>query len=426
MLQRPTPSRSARGGADAPAGCVTPRIGVQRSLCRRRVRCRAAASTVASEATSTALKVGINRVQGPRKTLEDVLRVEQGLNGGFTYAAVLDGHGGELSAQWLYDELFEAILPYIDDSLLDDGDERPPSGLSTPGAPGSPAPRPPTPGGVKTWPPKAAGKVGVARRMLPGVRWPARLGEVFTDVFRRTDERLLHFLRSEFGDDVMGLSGSTALVALVHPEKAIFASLGDCVAAVCRGGVAVKATQQHRVHGVGPDVSEEVARVESTGAWVVDGRVCNVLAVSRAFGDPEFKGVGLKTLLASGARRGMWSQEFAAAKEFASDPVIVVPDVTEIRLLPQDEFIIMGTDGLWDCMPVNDAVTYARKQFRSGKDAQQVAEAMTSIALRRYTADNVGVVVIDLRRDGGGGGANGGANGGGKNLFGGIFGGGGR
>jgi hypothetical protein len=32
-----------------------------------------------------------------------------------------------------------------------------------------------------------------------------------------------------------------------------------------------------------------VARVESTGAWVVDGRVCGVLAVSRAFGDPEFK-----------------------------------------------------------------------------------------------------------------------------------------
>lgn len=89
----------------------------------------------------------------------------------------------------------------------------------------------------------------------------------------------------------------------------------------------LKATQQHRVYGVGPDVLEgepcmhalqrpralvlaacctrvrsqnqacglshnthntnthpELARVESTGAWVIDGRVCNVLAVSRAFG----------------------------------------------------------------------------------------------------------------------------------------------
>jgi uncharacterized membrane protein YgcG len=74
-------------------------------------------------------------------------------------------------------------------------------------------------------------------------------------------------------------------------------------------------------------------------------------------------------------------------------------------------------------MPVNDAVTYARKQFRAGKDAQQVAEAMTSIALKRYTADNVGVVVVDLRRDGGGGsnssnGSNG-SNGGGSGTGGG-------
>lgn len=37
----------------------------------------------------------------------------------------------------------------------------------------------------------------------------------------------------------------------------------------------------------------EVGRVEATGAWVLDGRVCGVLAVSRAFGDPEFK-VGVR------------------------------------------------------------------------------------------------------------------------------------
>lgn len=34
---------------------------------------------------------------------------------------------------------------------------------------------------------------------------------------------------------------------------------------------------------------EEIERVEAAGGWIVDGRVCNILAVSRAFGDPEFK-----------------------------------------------------------------------------------------------------------------------------------------
>ncbi len=48
-------------------------------------------------------------------------------------------------------------------------------------------------------------------------------------------------------------------------------------------------TAQHRVYGFGDHVLEEIERVESAGGWIVDGRVCNILAVSRAFGDPEFK-----------------------------------------------------------------------------------------------------------------------------------------
>jgi len=80
-------------------------------------------------------------------------------------------------------------------------------------------------------------------------------------------------------------------------------------------------------------------------------------------------------------------------------------------------------------MKPQDAIAYARKQFKSGKDAQQVAEAMTSIAVKRYTADNVAVVVVDLRKDkgpaGGGGTGSSSKGGGGKGggLFGGLFGG---
>jgi serine/threonine protein phosphatase PrpC len=54
----------------------------------------------------------------------------------------------------------------------------------------------------------------------------------------------------------MGASGSTALVALLGPGRALFASLGDCLAVVCRGGAAARATQQHRVYGFGADVLE--------------------------------------------------------------------------------------------------------------------------------------------------------------------------
>ena len=47
-------------------------------------------------------------------------------------------------------------------------------------------------------------------------------------------------------------------------------------------------------------VDDEIARVESIGGWIADGRVCDILAVSRAFGDPQFKGDGLQRLLKIG------------------------------------------------------------------------------------------------------------------------------
>jgi protein phosphatase 1A len=56
-----------------------------------------------------------------------------------------------------------------------------------------------------------------------------------------------------------------------------------------RKGKPIALTTPHRVYGVGPEVDSEVDRVKASGGWVYDGRVCNVLAVSRAFGDWEFK-----------------------------------------------------------------------------------------------------------------------------------------
>ncbi|GBF89584.1 hypothetical protein Rsub_02302 [Raphidocelis subcapitata] len=362
---------------------------------------RQTAALAVAEASST-LEFGSNTVQGPRPTQEDRLRVEHGLPGGFTYAAVMDGHGGALSVEWLYDELYASVAAAVDPSFLEDGPEQPPSdalGSGTGG--GTPA----------------------ARQLLKGVRWPAQAGRALSEVFRDADRRLLEFIRGEFGTDAMGLSGSTALVALVHPRKALFASLGDCVAVVCRGGTAVKATQQHRVYGIGPDVLEEVERVKSTGAWVIDGRVCNVLAVSRAFGDSEFKGPGLRALLQEGARKGMWTPEFADTHKFSSDPVIVEPDVTEVVFTPEDEFLLMATDGLWDVMQPQEVVNYARKQFKAGKSAQAVAEAVTGIAVKRYTADNVAAIVVDLRSGDKKSSAGASSGGGGGGLFGGLFGG---
>ena len=76
----------------------------------------------------------------------------------------------------------------------------------------------------------------------------------------------------------------------------------------CRGQ-AVDLTTEHRVTGSGPTVEAEVHRVEDVGGWIEDGRVCDVIAVSRAFGDREFKGDGAKSMLQRGVRYGPCSSD---------------------------------------------------------------------------------------------------------------------
>lgn len=63
---------------------------------------------------------------------------------------------------------------------------------------------------------------------------------------------------------------------------------------------------------------------------------------------------------------------------------------------------------------------HCRQQFRGGKNAQQVADAIVDIALKRYTTDNVAVVVADLK--GSDGWQKKTQKGKGGRLFGGLFG----
>ena len=57
-----------------------------------------------------------------------------------------------------------------------------------------------------------------------------------------------------------------------------------------------------RLTGATATEQAEIDRVEAAGGWVEDERVCDILMVSRAFGDADFKGEGLHRLLSSGVK----------------------------------------------------------------------------------------------------------------------------
>ncbi|XP_021715409.1 probable protein phosphatase 2C 24 [Chenopodium quinoa] len=184
--------------------------------------------------------------------------------------------------------------------------------------------------------------------------------------------------------------GSTAVVAIVTPDKIIVANCGDSRAVLCRNGEPFPLSDDHK-----PDRPDELNRIEEAGGRVIywDGaRVLGVLAMSRAIGDNYLKPY-----------------------------VSCEPEVTIMDRTVDDDCLILASDGLWDVVSNDTACGVARMCLR-GKvppatltpDVEQitgVGEAMadkactdasmllTKLALARHSTDNVSVVVIDLRKD---------------------------
>ncbi|CAI9759738.1 unnamed protein product [Fraxinus pennsylvanica] len=176
--------------------------------------------------------------------------------------------------------------------------------------------------------------------------------------------------------------GSTAVVAVVTPEKIIVSNCGDSRAVLCRNGIAIPLSVDHK-----PDRPDELNRIEESGGRVIfwDGaRVLGVLAMSRAIGDSYLKPY-----------------------------VISEPEVTITERMAEDECLILASDGLWDvvsnetacgvarmCLqsrkppspprsPGND-ITVTESGESSDKSCSDASILLTKLALARHSTDNIG------------------------------------
>lgn len=148
------------------------------------------------------------------------------------------------------------------------------------------------------------------------------------------------------------------------------ANAGDCRAVLCRKGQAVEMSQDHR-----PSFIPERKRVEALGGYVLDGYLNYLngsLSVTRALGDWEMKFPG------------------------SPSPLIAEPDVRRITLTDDDEFLIIGCDGIWDVMSNQLAVSLVRRGLRRHNNVQQCARDLVTEALRLDTSDNLTAIVISF------------------------------
>ncbi|KAK8673365.1 hypothetical protein V6N13_111706 [Hibiscus sabdariffa] len=161
-------------------------------------------------------------------------------------------------------------------------------------------------------------------------------------------------------------SGTTALTALILDRTMIIANAGDSRAVLGKRGRAIELSKDHK-----PNCTSERLRIEKLGGVIYDGYLNGQLSVARALGDWHIKG-------AKGSK----------------SPLSCEPELEEILLTEEDEFLIMGCDGLWDVMSSQCAVTMVRKELMQHNDPERCSRALVKEALQRNTCDNLTVVVV--------------------------------
>jgi len=116
-------------------------------------------------------------------------------------------------------------------------------------------------------------------------------------------------------------------------------------------------------------------------------RVNGILAISRAFGDIQFK-----------PERDSKAQIAAAS---ASGPIkgdasllVADPDICTEKITQGTQFAVIASDGLWDVMSPQVVVDYVLNALHTHKDLDIVNTMITKEALRRGSIDNITVSLM--------------------------------
>ncbi|KAJ8751779.1 hypothetical protein K2173_025965 [Erythroxylum novogranatense] len=193
--------------------------------------------------------------------------------------------------------------------------------------------------------------------------FPKEIETVVASAFLQTDTAFAEACSS----DATLASGTTALAALVIGRLLLVANAGDCRAVLCRRGKAIEMSRDHK-----PICSKEKKRIEASGGYVYDGYLNGQLNVARSLGD--------------------WHMEGMKGRD--GGPLSAEPELMTTQLTEEDEFLIIGCDGIWDVFRSQNAVDFARRRLQEHNDPVMCSKDLVEEALKRKSGDNLAVVVV--------------------------------
>lgn len=200
--------------------------------------------------------------------------------------------------------------------------------------------------------------------------------------------------------------GSTAIVTTILKNRFIIvANTGDSRSILSmKGGCPKNLSFDHKPSNMG-----ERVRIENSGGYVINSRVNEILALSRAFGDYKFKLPWLQ-LAAPGNNNSFLEQNRKLVKNnlVALPPelfqVTVEPElmIYDLQALSLPEFVVLACDGIWDCYTNSQLIGIIRKKLRDRWSLQHVTEYILNDCISMASSatgigfDNMTLLIIAI------------------------------
>ncbi|KAI5962579.1 PTC4 [Candida pseudojiufengensis] len=339
----------------------------------------------------TRLSYCVGSMQGYRMTMEDAHGIRINEDETVAVFGVFDGHGGKQCSEYVAEHLPKAIFKQLL-HLKDETENKEREGNE----------RSKENGQLKS------NKVSTMNQ---------KVFKILKNAFFKIDHDLSHH-------QGMVNCGSTSILCAIIDNKIYVANTGDsrCILSTNQGCAKTLSFDQK------PSLIGERVRIENSNGYVINNRINEILALSRAIGDFKFKTPYLTSTLnkfvirnkenfykqqnnniQSDEKPRLLSKHSQTDQDYIHIPpelfqVTVEPDILiyDLKVLPEPEFIVIACDGIWDCFKNDQLIKLIRDKIVLGWKLNKIIEYILNDTLtmaNNYTGigfDNMTLLIIAL------------------------------
>jgi len=160
-------------------------------------------------------------------------------------------------------------------------------------------------------------------------------------------------------------AGCTACVALLAKQELYVANAGDSRCVLLSKGQAIAMSEDHK-----PDNDLERDRIQKANGYIVDGRINGNLNLSRAIGDLEYKK----------------NDELQVHEQL----IVAVPEIKQRTLSSDDEMLVIGCDGIWECLSNQQICEFLQERVKNGKSITASVEDLLDNIVAPDTSTGIG------------------------------------